>query len=103
MHKSIKALVGAAIALGFWGVQAQAQNNEPARIVFVTHASATSAFWSTVKKGVDDAAQLMGAEVQYLSPQVFDVVAMAQLIDAALATDPDGLVVSIPDAGARGD
>ncbi len=103
MHKQIKALVGAAIALGFWGVQAQAQNNEPARIVFVTHASATSAFWSTVKKGVDDAAKLMGAEVKYQSPQAFDMVAMAQLIDAAIATDPDGLVVSIPDADALGD
>lgn len=103
MHTLKKALIGAAILLGFWAVQAQAQNNDPARIVFVTHASATSAFWSTVKKGVDDAAELMGAEVRYLSPQVFDVVAMAQLIEAAIATDPDGLVVSIPDADALGD
>jgi simple sugar transport system substrate-binding protein len=103
MHKLSKVLVGAAIALGFWVVQVQAQNNTPARIVFVTHATATSAFWSTVKKGVDDGAELMGAEVQYLSPQVFDVVAMAQLIDAAIATNPDGLVVSIPDADALGD
>ncbi len=103
MHTLSKALIGAVIALGFWAVQAQAQDNSPARIVFVTHASATSAFWSTVKKGVDDGAKLMGAEVQYLSPQVFDVVAMAQLIDAAIATNPDGLVVSIPDADALGD
>ena len=103
MHTFSKALIGAAIALGFSGAQVQAQNNDPARIVFVTHASATSAFWSTVKKGVDEAAELMGAEVQYQSPQVFDVVAMSQLIDAAVATNPDGLVVSIPDADALGD
>ncbi|MCP4380954.1 MAG: sugar ABC transporter substrate-binding protein [Hyphomicrobiales bacterium] len=103
MHTFSKALIGAAIAVGFLGAQVQAQNNDPARIVFVTHASATSAFWSTVKKGVDDAAALMGADVQYQSPQVFDVVAMAQLIDAAVATNPDGLVVSIPDADALGD
>jgi simple sugar transport system substrate-binding protein len=102
MHTLGKALIGAAVALGFSGAQVQAQNNDPAKIVFVTHASATSAFWSTVKKGVDEAAALMGAEVQYQSPQVFDVVAMAQLIEAAIATNPDGLVVSIPDADALG-
>ena len=31
------------------------------------------------------------------------MVAMAQLIDAAVASEPDGLVVSIPDAEALGD
>ncbi len=103
MHMLSKALIGSALALSLSVAQAQAQDNEPARIIFVTHASATSAFWSTVKKGVDEAAELMGAEVQYQSPQVFDVVAMAQLIEAAIATDPDGLVVSIPDADALGE
>jgi simple sugar transport system substrate-binding protein len=56
-----------------------------------------------VKNGVDDAAELMGVEVQYQAPQTFDMVAMAQLIDAAIASKPDGLVVSIPDGEALGD
>jgi simple sugar transport system substrate-binding protein len=73
------------------------------RIVFITHAQAVDAFWSVVKNGVDDAAKLMGVEVQYQAPQTFDMVLMAQLIDAAVATKPDGLVVSIPDADALGD
>src|ERR1700736_3952099 len=34
--------------------------------------------------------------------QRFDMVAMSQLIDAAVASRPDGLVVSIPDADALG-
>jgi simple sugar transport system substrate-binding protein len=42
----------------------------------------------------------MGVNVQYQAPPTFDMVAMAQLIDAAVATSPDGLVVSIPDADA---
>jgi simple sugar transport system substrate-binding protein len=42
----------------------------------------------------------MGVNVQYQAPGTFDMVAMAQLIDAAVATSPDGLVVSIPDADA---
>jgi simple sugar transport system substrate-binding protein len=45
----------------------------------------------------------MGVEVQYQAPQTFDMVAMAQMIDAAVASQPDGLVISIPDAEALGD
>jgi simple sugar transport system substrate-binding protein len=73
------------------------------RIVVITHGQAADAFWSVVKKGVDDAGALMGVEVQYQAPQTFDMVAMKQLIDAAVASKPDGLVVSIPDAEALGD
>jgi simple sugar transport system substrate-binding protein len=45
----------------------------------------------------------MGVTVEYQAPQTYDMVAMSQLIDAAVATDPDGLVVSVPDADALGD
>jgi simple sugar transport system substrate-binding protein len=45
----------------------------------------------------------MGVTVEYQAPQTFDMVAMSQLIDAAIASEPDGLVVSIPDADALSD
>ncbi len=44
----------------------------------------------------------MGVTVEYQAPQTFDMVAMSQLIDAAVASQPDGLIVSIPDADALG-
>src|SRR5262249_38379549 len=44
----------------------------------------------------------MRVNVQYQAPNTFDMVAMAQLIDAAVATKPSGLVVSIPDPDALG-
>jgi hypothetical protein len=56
-----------------------------------------------VKNGVDRAAEDMRVTVEYQAPQTFDMVAMSQLIDAAVASEPDGLVVSIPDADALGD
>ncbi len=65
--------------------------------VVVTHGQASDPFWSVVKKGVEQAAKDMGVSVQYEAPNTFDMVAMAHLIDAAVATKPDGLVVSIPD------
>jgi simple sugar transport system substrate-binding protein len=100
MDRLSKALAGSVIALALVAASAPAQAT---RIVFITHAQAVDAFWSVVKNGVDDAAELMGVEVQYQAPQTFDMVLMAQLIDAAVATKPDGLVVSIPDADALGD
>ncbi|MCZ7573828.1 MAG: sugar ABC transporter substrate-binding protein [Ardenticatenaceae bacterium] len=72
------------------------------RIVVVTHGQASDPFWSVVKNGVDQAAKDMGVKVEYQAPDKFDMVAMSQLIDAAVASKPNGLVVSIPDADALG-
>lgn len=68
----------------------------------ITHGQASDPFWSVVKNGVDQAAKDMGVNVQYEAPNTFDMVAMSHLIDSAVATKPDGLVVSIPDANALG-
>ena len=73
------------------------------RIVVVTHGQASDPFWSVVKNGVDQAGADMGVTVEYQAPQTFDMVAMSQLIDAAVASNPNGLVVSIPDASALED
>jgi simple sugar transport system substrate-binding protein len=76
---------------------------EKARIVVVTHGQAASGFWSVAKRGVDDAAKdFPDLTVEYRAPETFDMVTMAQLVDAAVASNPDGLVVSIPDADALG-
>jgi simple sugar transport system substrate-binding protein len=68
----------------------------------VSHGQASDPFWSVVQNGVNQAAEDLGVTVEYQAPPTFDMVAMAQLIDAAVATEPDGLVVSIPDADALG-
>lgn len=74
--------------------------DEPVRIAVVTHGQSSDAYWGVVKKGVDDAAALMGTEVSYQAPQTTDMVAMARMIDAAVTQKVQGLVVSIPDATA---
>jgi simple sugar transport system substrate-binding protein len=93
-----KAVVAAA-ALGIAG-SAAAQD---LRFVVVSHGQAADPFWSVVKNGVDEAASELGVDVEYRAPATFNMVEMAQLIDAAVASQPDGLVVSIPDAAALGD
>src|SRR5205807_1177238 len=83
--------------------QTQSTSSNPSRsnlkFYVITHGQASDPFWSVVKKGVDQAGKDMGVQVVYEAPAsaTFDVVAMAHLIDTAVATHPDGLVVSIPD------
>ena len=50
-----------------------------------------------MKNGVDQAAADLGITVNYHAPETFDMVAMAQLIDTAVAAEPDGIVISNPD------
>ena len=71
-------------------------------IIVVSHGQANDAFWSVVQNGVELAAEHTGADVDYRAPETFDMVAMSQLIDAAVNQEPDGIVVSIPDADALG-
>ncbi|TJZ91275.1 sugar ABC transporter substrate-binding protein [Paracoccus gahaiensis] len=71
-------------------------------IIVVAHGQANDPFWSVVKNGAAKAGEHTGATVDFRSPEVFDMVAMGQLIDAAVNQAPDGLVVSIPDADALG-
>jgi simple sugar transport system substrate-binding protein len=73
------------------------------RFVVVSHGQAADSFWSVVQNGVNQAAEDMGVQVEYNAPDTYDMVEMSQLIDAAVASQPDGLVVSIPDADALGD
>jgi simple sugar transport system substrate-binding protein len=70
------------------------------RIIVVTHGQAADAFWLIVRNGIEIAAKETDSDVDYRSPEKFDLQAMARLIDEAVASEPDGLVVSIPDAAA---
>ena len=90
----------AALAVGM--ASAAMAQNAP-RFVVVVHGQASDPFWSVVKNGVDEAQKVTGATVEYRAPATFDMVEMGQLIDAAVASKPDGLVVSVPDAAALGD
>jgi len=73
------------------------------KFIVVTHGQASDPFWTVVKNAVDIAGKDMGVEVEYRSPETFDMIAMAQLIEAAVQQEPDGLVISLPDGDALRD
>jgi simple sugar transport system substrate-binding protein len=72
------------------------------RYVVVTHTQGTDPFWPVVEKGAKDAAAALGVELEYNFAPSGDMADMAKLIEAATATRPDGLIVSLPDAAALG-
>ena len=111
MKKPLVPLAALALVLAACGGQQQA--SEPAgdgpdsgrgdiTIEVVVHGQASDPFWSVVANGVEAAAADLGITANYRAPQSddLDVVAMAQLIDTAIAAEPDGIIVSIPDADA---
>lgn len=73
------------------------------RIVVVSHGQSSDPFWSVAANGVSAAADDMGVTVEYQAPGTFDMVEMSQIIDAAVASQPDGLVVTLPDPEALAD
>lgn len=106
MHRSFRwvALLSVALiaVLGLAGISSAQDSTDRSqlRFVVVSHGQASDPFWSVVQKGVEQAGKDMGVTVEYQAPPTFDMVAMSQLIDAAVASNPDGLVVSVPDPDA---
>ncbi|MEZ5535408.1 MAG: sugar ABC transporter substrate-binding protein [Thiolinea sp.] len=98
--KKLFSAAALAVSLAFGASAAQA---EDVNIAVVVHGQANDAFWTVVKNGVEAAGKDMGVNVDYRSPETFNMVEMSSLIDAAVNQEPDGLVVSIPDGDALGE
>jgi simple sugar transport system substrate-binding protein len=94
---SLKAILGTGALIATIATTSLAQ-----QITVVTHGRLGDAFWDVVRTGVMDGAAETGLDVTYLSPDTYDMVAMAALIDGALQGPIDGLVVSLPDTEALG-
>jgi len=72
------------------------------RYVMVTHGEGNDPFWPVVQKGGEDAARAIGADFEYIYNPSADMADMASSIQAAAATQPDGMVVSLPDPDSLG-
>jgi len=66
----------------------------------ITHDILGDPFWDVYKRGLADARQRFDVEVHHLAPAKFDVSLQIDLIEQAIATSPDGIIATIPDAEA---
>ena len=72
------------------------------RYVMVTHGEGNDPFWPVVQKGGEAAARAIGADFEYIYNPSADMADMASSIQAAAATSPDGMVISLPDPDSLG-
>jgi simple sugar transport system substrate-binding protein len=72
------------------------------KLAMVTHGQVGDPFWLVVRNGAEAGARETGCDLEYRSPDHFDLVEMSRLIDEAVASKPNGLIVSIPDVAIVG-
>jgi len=66
----------------------------------VTHGVPGCPFWSVVERGAKDAGKLLNVKVVYLCPERFDIKKVAELLEAAVGANPDGIVCPVTSAEA---
>ena len=80
------------------GVGFEADPDRPVNLILVQHAlCAWDSFWCVVEKGIQQAAKEMNVNVTVLGPDEFDLERVAQLIDQAVAAQPDGIALTVTD------
>ena len=87
--------VGAAAGVNVFGL-----TQRSIHFVMITHGEASGLFWPVVRNGAQAAAAQLGVSVTYEAPDTYNIARMRQLIEAAITTKPDGLVVSLPNPAA---
>lgn len=94
-----KVLLAVMVITLFFGVTGFADKAlaEGERFVFVSHAPDSDSWWNTIKNAINVAEKQMGVTVEYRNPTTGDLADMARLVEQAVASNPDGIILSIAD------
>lgn len=85
-----------AAALGIFGpIDTACAKGE--RFVLVSHAPDSDSWWNTIKNAIKIAGEQMDVKVEYRNPPTGDLADMARIVEQAVASKPDGLIVTIAD------
>lgn len=63
------------------------------KVIYVGCNAPTQFFWARVTRGAQEAADNLGIQYQYLYPQVADITQLNQMVEQAIAAQPDGIAV----------
>lgn len=96
---SLVVLLAMAFSFPFGKVQAAEENF---KFVVVSHAIAVP-FFVPVRKGVEEAGEIFGVDVQFTGPPDFNIPRQIDFIKAAIAAGADGIGTTMPDAEAFND
>ena len=95
--KKTSAILLATIAVSgmmMTSLSAQAANE---RFVMISHAPDSDSWWNTIKNAVKESGETMGVRVDYRNPSTGDLADMARIVEQSIASNPDGIIVTIAD------
>lgn len=99
MFRAKKAMVftlALMMVLGFYCVGASVYAAGE-RFVLVSHAPDSDSWWNTIKNAIKVAGEQMDVKVEYRNPPTGDLADMARIVEQAVASNPNGLIVTIAD------
>lgn len=70
---------------------------EGERFVLISHAPDSDSWWNTIKNAIKVAGDQMDVTVEYRNPPTGDLADMARIVEQAVASDPDGIILTIAD------
>ena len=92
----IKNVLGILVIICLLAIAISAQASQE-RFVLISHAPDSDSWWNTIKNSVKEASETMQVQVDYRNPSTGDLADMARIIEQSIASNPDGLIVSIAD------
>ncbi len=75
-------------------------SGEKMKFYVISHGGPGDPFWGVVMRGARDAGEMFNCDVTYLGPEKFSIQKLVDMLETAIAGDPDGLVVTITNATA---
>lgn len=98
----MKKLLTAALAVvGLLTMQSPAQAKTE-RLIFVGHWPVSDSFFNVIRNSSELAAKELGVHIEFRNPPSGDLSQMANLINQAVASKPDGIISTIPDMNVVG-
>jgi len=88
------AAVTAAIALGAFAGPAMAEGE---KFVFIYHSPDSDSWWNVIKNAIKIAEKDVNVSVDVRNPPTGDLADMARIVEQAVASKPDGMIVTIAD------
>ena len=67
------------------------------RFVLISHADDADSWWNTIKNAIREAGAAVDAKVEYRNPPTGDLADMARIVEQSIASNPDGIIVTIAD------
>ncbi len=94
MNKLLKVALTAATLTLSMGTAVYAEGE---RFVLISHAPDSDSWWNTIKNAIQVAGDQMDVTVEYRNPPTGDLADMARIVEQAVASNPDGIILTIAD------